>query len=674
MSVYLKDIPLFEARSRFQQALQEINLWQVLGVEFIPLDENAVGRVLADTVWAKISSPHYHASAMDGFAVRSQDTLGAEPGSPRTLGKFTYVDTGDPLPDEFDAVIPIENVESLDEHSRVATIIRKPDSIRIREAVPPWSHIRTLGEDIVQTQLVLPEGQVLRPVDLGAIAAAGHPSVKVARQPRIAILPTGSELVPIGSELKSGDILEYNSLVLAAQVKSWGGIPTRFPITPDDFEKLCSSVGEAAHEHDLILINAGSSAGAEDFTAKVVEKMGKLLVHGVAVRPGHPVILGLIKRNPRNSKNKPSQSLSAVNNSSESRDLSAEMVPIIGIPGYPVSAALTGEIFVERLIAKWTGRAPMELPVEKAYLTHKITSPGGDDDYVRVAVGKVGDKLLAAPLSRGAGVISSLVHADGLVIIPSGVQGAAAGDLVDVNIYRSRTQIERTIFCIGSHDMTLDLLSKFLSERNRRFVSANVGSQGGMIAINNGEAHLAGAHLLDPESGEYNISYIGRYISGVTVKVFGFVGREQGLMVKKGNPKKILGLHDLKNSNITFVNRQRGSGTRVLLDYHLSIMGIPSDYIHGYTQEEFTHLGVAAAISSGRADCGLGIPAAAQSLSLDFIPLFQETYQLIIPKPFAESVLLRPLFDVLLDKAFHQAVLGMPGYNISQMGKLIAEI
>ncbi len=298
MSVYLKDIPLFEAKSRFERALRVANLWQVLGVEIIPLDENAIGRVLGEAVWAKISSPHYHASAMDGFAVRSQDTLGAEPGSPRTLSKFTYLDTGDALPEGYDAVIPIENVESLDERGGITSSIRRPISIRIRAAVTPWSNIRPMGEDIVQTQLVLSEGQVLRPVDLGAIAASGHQSVKVARKPRIAILPTGSELVPLGSELKPGDILEYNSLVLAAQVNVWGGIPTRYPITPDRFDDLCSRVELAKEENDLILLNAGSSAGAEDFTAQVIEKLGTLLVHGVALRPGHPVILGIITRNP----------------------------------------------------------------------------------------------------------------------------------------------------------------------------------------------------------------------------------------------------------------------------------------------------------------------------------------------------------------------------------------
>ena len=666
MSVYLHDIPLSQAQARLREALQEADLWRVLGVESIPLDENALGRVTAEPVWATVSSPHYHASAMDGFAVIAESTSGAQPSSPITFAlkeNFAqYVDTGDPLPEWANAVIPIENVESLDEHGQISHAVRSPSSIRIRAAVAPWSHVRPLGEDIVATQLVLPAGHTLRPVDLGAIAASGHQEIKVARKPKVAILPTGTELVPIGSKLKPGNILEYNSLVMAAQVKTMGAEPTRYPITKDDFDLICERVQEAAQTHDLVLLNAGSSAGAEDFSAKVVEKLGELLVHGVAVRPGHPVILGLI--------NHKSQ---IENRKSESTFDLRPSTPIVGVPGYPVSAALTVDIFVESVIAKWLGRPPHQLPTETATLTRKIVSPAGDDDFVRVAVGKVGDKLLAAPLSRGAGVITSLVQADGLALIPSGTQGLDAGEKVKVHLYRSKVEIEKTIFCIGSHDLTLDLLAQFLAEHDRRFASANVGSQGGLVALRRGEAHLAGSHLLDPGTGEYNISYIRQYMPGIPVKVVSLVGREQGLLVKQGNPKGIKNLGDLSRPQVQFVNRQRGAGTRVLLDYHLNALAMSADSIIGYTREEYTHLGVAAAIASGRADCGLGIAAAAQALDLDFVPLFQERYDLVVPKTFADGELLAPLFDLLADSAFRAAVSNLMGYDVSAMGTVILE-
>ncbi len=651
MSVYLHDIPLGEAEACFEAALKEADLWHVLDLESIALDENALGRVLAEPVIAKVSSPHYHSAAMDGFAVRAEQTIGAQPSSPLVLrigDQARYVDTGDPLPEGFDAVIPIENVESLDESGEITKNLRSPKAVRIRSAVTPWSHIRLMGEDIIATQLVLAAGQVLRPVDLGGIAAAGYQEVKVARRPRVAILPTGTELVPIGSELKPGSILEYNSLVLAAQVLNWGGLATRLPIVADDFEVICSRVKEAALGHDLILLGAGSSAGAEDFSARVVEKLGTLLVHGVAVRPGHPVILGMLDGDDRK-------------------------VPVIGVPGYPVSSAMTGEIFVEPLLARWLGRRPNELPVETATLTRKITSPGGDDDYIRVAMGKVGEDTLAAPLARGAGIITSLVRADGLVVLPRGVQGAEAGAKVTVQLYTRKAEVERTIFCIGSHDLTLDLLAQFLAKHDRRLTSANVGSQGGLIALQRGEAHLAGSHLLDPETGEYNVTYLPKFLPGVPVRLMALVLREQGFMVMKGNPKNIKNLRDLSQPGIRFVNRQRGAGTRVLLDYHLNLEGISSESIQGYQLEEYTHLGVAAAVASGRADCGLGIAAAAQALDLEFLPLFQERYDLVIPNAHADSPLLAPLFEVIAGHEFRNAVMTLPGYDVSVMGKLIME-
>jgi len=216
-------------------------------------------------------------------------------------------------------------------------------------------------------------------------------------------------------------------------------------------------------------------------------------------------------------------------------------------------------------------------------------------------------------------------------------------------------------------------MAQFLAEADRRLTSANVGSQGGLIALRRGEAHLAGSHLLNPEIGEYNISYIRQYMPNIPVKVVALVGREQGLLIERGNPKGIRDLKDLMDPNVQFVNRQRGAGTRVLLDYHLKLMAIAPERILGYNQEEYTHLGVAAAIASGRADCGMGIAAAAQALDLDFIPLFQERYDLVIPKQFAVGDLLAPLLELLMERRFREAVSQLPGYDVSVMGTIILE-
>ena len=648
--IYLDDIPLEEANDRFSRALEEAGLDSILGVEYLPLNESLVGRVLAETIWAKISSPHYHASAMDGFAVRSKDTHGASETAPVILEygtDATYLDTGDPLPEWADAVIMIEYVEPLGEDGGVAGDPRKPARIKIRAAAAPWSNVRGMGEDMVATQLVLPYGHQLRPVDLGAAAGCGYDELNLTRKPRVAVIPTGTELVYPGDPLDEGDIIEYNSIVLAAQIDDWGGEATRFENIPDDLEKIKKQVLKASVNHDLILLVAGSSAGSEDFSARIVEQTGKLLVHGVAVKPGHPVILGMI----------------------QNKD---GLTPIIGVPGYPVSAALTAEIFVEPLLGKWLGRLPTHFQMVQAEITRKVNSSAGDDEYLRVAVGYIGDRAVAAPLSRGSGVITSLVRADGLVIIPRGVQGLEAGERVDVRLIRSQNELRNTIFAIGSHDITLDLLSQFLSPHQRRLASVNTGSLGGIMALKKRETHLAGSHLLHPESGEYNLAYIEEHIPEMALRVITLVGRTQGLFLARGNPKMIQGLEDLMRSDVSFVNRQRGSGTRLLLDYHLSQIEIGPGLVNGYNHEEFNHLAAAAVVSSNRADCALGIEAASYALKLDFLPLFTERFDLLIPEEFFSSELLQPLLELLDDPRFKDAVSERPGYDVTQMGNVVA--
>lgn len=659
--IYLEDIPLDDAWRRFADALKTIDRWQPFDGEEIPVDQ-ALGRVTAQPIWAKVSSPGYHASAMDGYAVRAEDTVAATETSPLQLplgSQAQYVDTGDPLPAWADAVIMIENVHPIGD-----------DQIEILAPVAPWTAVRSMGEDMVATELVLPANHVLRPVDLGAIAGSGHATVNVRRRPRVAIIPTGTELITVEqamqSGVKSGDIIEYNSIVLAAEVAQWGAVATRYPIVIDNFDRIKAAVQDAAAKHDLILVNAGSSAGSEDFTAKIVEELGTLLVHGVAVRPGHPVILGTI-------------------NSAVSSQPSA--VPIIGVPGYPVSAALTGEIFVEPLLAKWLGLPGHQKPTLDGKITRKLLSPMGEDEWVRVTAGRVGDQIVAAPLSRGAGVITSLVRADGIVRIPRFSEGVNVGDQVTIELYASPSEIDRTIVHIGSHDLTLDLLAQHLAEMGsdpdpskparstqRRFVSAHAGSLGGLIALRRGEAHLAGSHLLDPATGEYNLSYIKQYLPNVPVVLVTLLRREQGLMVAKGNPKKISSLEDLTRSDVRFVNRQRGAGTRVLLDYRLNELGISPETVDGYKREEYTHLAVAAAVQSSVADCGLGVRAAARALDLDFVSIEWERYDLVIPKQYYESELLRPLLDLIRGQSFRAAVSQLEGYDPSPMGQLVAEL
>lgn len=633
---YLENIPMDDARARLRDALKALGKGAPLKGELVDL-QSAVGRVTAEPIWAKLSAPHYHASAMDGYAVRAAETINATETQPLTLtvpDQAVPVNTGDPLPPGMNAVIMIEQVQSLDNGANIS----------INAPVAPWQHIRMVGEDMVATELVLPANHKLRPVDLGAIAGCGHAQVSVRRKPRVAIIPTGTELVSATATPAPGQIIEYNSLVLGAQIESAGGAITLLPITPDRMDALREAIQNALRDRpDLLLILSGSSAGSKDFTASLIRAMGQLLVHGVAVRPGHPVIMGILQD-----------------------------TPVFGIPGYPVSAALTGELFIEPLIADWLGQvsALAMRPRLRATFTRKLLSPIGDDDFVRVALAQVGDRMLATPLGRGAGVITSLVRADGLAHVPRFSEGVDVGREVEVMLYRRPDEIQNTAMFIGSHDPMLDLLGQFLSGYypGARLSSANVGSLGGLVALRRKEAHLTGIHLLDEESGVYNIPFIQKQLPNHPVQVITFAHREQGLIVAPGNPKRIAGIEDL--TRVRYVNRQRGAGTRLLLDYELKQRHIAPTSIAGYEQEEYTHLAVAVAVSTGVADCGLGVRSAAIALGLDFIGVGWERYDFVVPIEHLQHPIVEKILAVLHQSDFLAQLAAQPGYDVRETGQI----
>ena len=635
---YLSDIPVDEATRRFHAALEEVGALRPTPAETVPLRDGR-GRITAEPVWAKVSSPNYDAAAMDGVAVRSKDTAGANETSPVRLKvgeQAVWIDTGAAMPPDFDAVIMIEVVHQVD-----------GSTVEVQAPAAPYQHVRPLGEDIVATELVLAQGHRLRPQDLAACAAAGLSEVSVRRPPAVVVIPTGTELVPVGSSLKPGDIVESNSIMLAAMVEEWGGAADRWEPVPDEYDTLRASLLEAVESADVVLVNAGSSAGSEDYTARLVEDLGSLLIHGVALRPGHPVVIGLVQGK-----------------------------PVLGIPGYPVSASLACELFVRPLVERSLGTSPQPRSKISAAITRKVVSPIGEDEYVRVRLGRVGDKMVAAPIQRGAGVIMSMVRADGLLVLPRFSEGVDAGDEVTVELLRSEAEIEGTIVAIGSHDMTLDLLASELRRRHptTSLASSNVGSLGGLLALSRGEAHLAGTHLLDEDSGDYNIPHIKQYASGIPIVLVNLVRRVQGLIVPPGNPRSLSSLRDLARADVTFVNRQRGSGTRVLLDYTLRQAGMTAQEVRGYEREEYTHLGVAAAVAGGMADVGLGVLSAAKAMGLDFVPLETERYDLAIPRRYYDGEVLEPLLSLIRDRGFRRQVEDLGGYETSTMGDVVAEI
>lgn len=608
--------------------------------ETVPVSK-ARGRVTATAIFARRSVPGYHSAAMDGIAVRAETTFGVTEEHPKvlSLGKdAVYIDTGDPLPEFANAVIMIEKVQPLDENS-----------VEIRTAAYPWQHVRKVGEDIVAREMLFPRNHELTAYDVGALLAAGVLEVQVYGKPRLLIIPTGNELVSPEEaserELKPGEIVEFNSSVLASLAEKYGGEAEIHPIVPDDVDRIRDSLRKGIEgPYDIVLVNAGSSSGTEDFTAQLIDELGEVFVHGVTIMPGKPTVLGKIQGK-----------------------------PVIGVPGYPVSAIVSFEEFVVPLLYRLRGLPEPPGKKIKAIMGRKIPSKLGLEEFVRVILGKVGEKTIASPLSRGAGIITSLTRADAMVRIPHDTEGINDGEEVAVELLKPEWQIENTLVMIGSHDNTIDILADELVRVDGRYflTSSHVGSMGGLMAIKRGHAHLAGAHLLDPETGDYNFPYIKRYLKDIPVKVVNLVHREQGLIIQKGNPKNIRGLEDLTRDDVVFVNRQRGSGTRILLDFRLGQLGISGDRIKGYRQEEFTHMGVAVNVLSGSADVGMGIYAAARALDLDFIPVVSERYDLIIPLEFWNDDKIRLLIDIIRSNEFRDRVLELGGYDVSDTGRVL---
>jgi putative molybdopterin biosynthesis protein len=633
-SPFIRDVPAARALEAWQAARDEAGCPERLPAITVPVTE-AAGQVTAEPVWATRSSPPFDAAGMDGIAIRAADTLGASETSPVYLAPDAYdvIDTGDPMPAGRDAIVMREHVH-YDTEGRAELLA----------AAPPYQHVRSIGEDVSAGELLLPEGHRLRPADLAAAVAAGAKQLSVRKRPLVLILPTGDEIVPIGTEPGTGEILDTNSLMLAAQAREAGCEARILPIEPDSPQRIAAAVTAAAAGCDLLIVIAGSSAGRDDYTARVVSATGTLAVHGVAVRPGHPVVLGVVGQ-----------------------------TPVLGAPGYPVSAALTFDIFAVPMLAGLSGAPPRRRPVTAAKLARKLASPLGMDDWVRVRLGAVGGDLVATPLPRGAGVLTSLVRADGLLVVPAGVEGHHAGSTVSVELLRGLDEIARTIVAIGSHDLVLDLAASALRADDPliTLASSNVGSLGGLVALRDGLCHIAGSHLLDLASGEYTLPYVDRVFgsSAPDVAVVRLVHREQGLMVAPGNPLRLGGIEDLTRPGVRYVNRQRGAGTRVLLDHRLAEQGIPPDAISGYAREEPTHLAVAAAIAAGRGDAGLGITAAARAFGLDLVPVTWEPYDLVVTPGALGSPLLKPLWALLHSDRFQAAVTGLGGYSAKEMGR-----
>ncbi|MHB8772437.1 MAG: molybdopterin biosynthesis protein [Syntrophales bacterium] len=609
-----------------------------VATETIPV-RLALGRVLAGPVKALASVPAYHAAAMDGIAVKASDTFGALAERPVTLPRAAGkpVDTGDPVPDGTDAVVMIEQVEET------------PQGWEIRSAAYPWRNVRKAGEDIVKGEIVLPACHRVRPYDQAALLAAGILAVEVFKKPRVLIIPTGGEIVrpeDAPSPLPKGKLLEVNGQMLASLAAECGAdaeITAPVPNVAGELKRTLEA--GLAGGCDLLLFIAGSSAGSEDFTPALLEGVGELLVHGITVMPGKPALLAAVDGR-----------------------------PVVGIPGYPVSAAVAFREFARPLLFGMQGLVAPESGRVEAIVGRKIPSKLGLEEHIRVILGNVGGKTVAIPLGGGAGVITSIVRANGIIRIPQEVSGLSDGETASAELLGPPEALHDRLLAIGSHDLTIDLLNSLLKEKTGgrvHIASSNVGSLGGLLALKRGTAHFAGSHLLDTATGDYNRSYIGRYLPDTPVALVTLVHRWQGFMVPAGNPKKIEGVRDLARPDVLFVNRQSGSGTRILLDYELAKAAIPPEGVAGYGNEEYTHMNVAMAVASGAADTGLGIHTAAQALALAFIPLTKERYDLVIPQAYLADEKIQLLLATIRSAEFKEKALAMGGYEVHETGNLV---
>lgn len=631
-NVYISNMPLEKAQHLFGEKLQNCN-WFHQDNEYIPV-RSALGRITSEPVIAQRSSPHYVASAMDGVAVKSISTFGATETNPIVIpiNEYLEVDTGDYVPKDYDAVIMVEDVNFL------------PEGIQIIKAAVPWQHIRSIGEDLVEGDMIVSGLTRIGPYELASFITAGIDTVAVVKKPHVAIIPTGTELVEAASpQMVPGDIVESNSYMLMSLCQEWGATATRHEIVIDDRDLIKQAVLELKSTADLIVICSGSSAGREDYTAGIVSELGELLVHGLAIRPGKPAILGIV-----------------------------DQKPVIGVPGYPISAQLIFSLFARPIIYKKMGISVPESSRLNCSLSKKLPSPMGVDEYINVNVARIGERLIAYPLNRGAGLSSILVKSDGVLHIERGQEGLEAGASCNIVLNRSPQEINNTLITLGSHDLSIDFLIDILNKKNAiRLVSTNVGSMGGVMALRRKETHFAGLHLLDYDNGDYNVSYLEKYLPDEKWLLVNLVKRHQGLIVAPGNPLGIKNIPDLADKKLRYINRQKGAGTRILLDYLLKKEGISPGDINGYNREEYTHLAVAAAVKNDACDTGLAIYASAKAMGLDFIPIDVERYDLCILTDLISPAQLDSLLEAIQSDDFKQQVNAFGGYELDLSGQII---
>ena len=596
---------------------------------------SSLDRITASPAIAVHSSPHFYSASVDGIAIVSSKTYGTNSMNPLVLkmGRDAlFVDTGTPIPSGFDTVAPIEEIR-----------FRSIEEVEVIKTYAPWENVRPLGEEVAAKEVIIPANHRIRPFDIAALFTGGLSEVNVLKRPRIGIIAIGSSLVPTGFTPSKGQSMETSSQILINLAKQWGAEPVQYEIVPEDATEVSAVIKESVDFVDLLCVIAGPSMGTQ-LVARVINNMGDLLSYGIQMKPGMSACLGVI-----------------------------DNCPVMGLPGYPMSGFLVFDLFAKPLIHKKMGVEPPCRDIVKAYLSKTIHSAYGVNEYIRTSLGIVDHVPVATPISRGANILMSLVRADGLIRVDSETTKINIGEPVQVELLKKQSDIHNKIMIAGTHDICFDILNNQLQKNFQDFSInlSNVGSMHGLAALDAGYCHIASIHLFDPETGEYNIPYVKRFLPDIPVVLMNLFHRSLGFLVPKGNPKDINSFSDLSRDDVKIVNRIRGSGTRQILDYHLKKNNLEINEIKGYTDEAHTHLNLAAAVASGFADVGLGILTAARASDLDYIPVIRERLDLIIPRKFMSSNLVENLFKTVNSEAFKKEVEALGGYDTQLTGEII---
>jgi putative molybdopterin biosynthesis protein len=578
---------------------------------------DASGRIVAEPVFAKYSVPEVSVSAMDGIAVRSRDTIGAGDRNPLTLEHAVRVNTGNVIPPEFDAVIMIEDVWE------------EGDRYQIRRAAAPRQHVRPAGEDIKENKLVLPKGHLIRPFDIGALITYGITTIEVLAV-KVGIIPTGSELVPLGVRPKPGQVVESNTVMAQVFLSQMGAACTRYPIVQDDPDLIREALRKAVDENDCVLISAGSSAGTRDFTESVIRSLGDLVFHGVAVKPGKPVMLGKVKGK-----------------------------PVLGLPGYPLAAQTVLREFAAPLLEYW-GFAPAPHYKVTARLAQALTSDLGFDEFVPIFVGRLGTEIIGTPHGKGGFAQMATVKANGYTHIPAPVEGYEAGTRVEVLMTTDPGSIERTLIFTGSLDPALEELANLAHDEGLFIHATNPGNVAGILALGSNSCHAAPLVL---PAGSLLASYqpLRQYPESGDLTFIHIATVELGIASRDG-----LGIRDLPR--VRFINTRKDTPSRTVLDSLLAAEGIHPSQVNGYMQEVHSHLAVAAAIRDGFADAGICTSSVASTNELRFVPVAHEDYELVMDKELIADSRIRTLLALIQSSTYSSILEKIGGYDTKKTG------